>query len=219
MNIVDQIGKPYAEIQAQAYNRNPAGQIIYNATGLPDATVTYKDMGSGVSPWVGGITNSFRYKRFTLDILVDGKFGGFIYSGTNALAFRYGLAKATLPGREGGVVGKGVMEDGQTPNAKNVNATTYYQNLYGFGEPFVYSSDFIKLRSLTLDYSLPVKSWGKTPFKSATISVVGRNLWTIKKKTPNIDPESTYNNGNAQGLEFTGMPITRTMGVNLNLKF
>jgi hypothetical protein len=83
----------------------------------------------------------------------------------------------------------------------------------------VYSSDFIKLRSLSLDYSIPSRAFRNTPFKSINVSIVGRNLWTIIKHTPNIDPESTYNNGNAQGLEFTGMPITKTMGINLNVKF
>ncbi len=226
VNVVDQIGHPASELQAIAYARNPSGQIVYSNQGLPvvDADTTgatrYKNMGTGISPTVVGLTNSFRYKRFTLDILVDAKFGGVIYSGTNALAYRYGLSKGTLPGREGGVVGAGVTQDLHTPNTVSVNATTYYQNLYNFGEPFVYSSNFIKLRSITLDYSISPKIFGpKTPFKSITLSAVGRNLWTIMKKTPNIDPESTYNNGNAQGLEFAGFPITRTMGLNLNVKF
>jgi hypothetical protein len=39
------------------------------------------------------------------------------------------------------------------------------------------------------------------------------------KHTPIIDPESTYSNNNAQGQEFAGLPVTRTIGVNLNLKF
>ena len=220
VNVVDEIGKPSSELQAIAYKRTPGGQIVYNAQGLPDVATTNKDMGTGISPTVMGISNSFRYNRFTLDILVDGKFGGVIYSGTNALAYRYGLSKGTLPGRESGVVGAGVQEDLHTANNVNVNATTYYQNLYNFGEPFIYSSDFIKLRSMTLDYSVPVSGFGpKQPFKSITVSLVGRNLWTIMKHTPNIDPESTYNNGNAQGLEFAGFPITRTFGLNLNLKF
>ena len=100
-----------------------------------------------------------------------------------------------------------------------IAAETYYVDLYNFGEPFVYSSDFIKLRSVTLDYSFPSTMIGRTPFKSITLSLVGRNLWTIMKHTPIIDPESTYNNGNAQGLEFGSAPVTRTLGLNLNLKF
>lgn len=221
VNIVDEVGKPVSEIQAVAFQRNPAGQIVYNAQGLPVTATTNKDMGSGISPVTTGISNTFHYKSLTLNILVDAKFGGFLYSGTNALSYRYGLAKGTLPGRDvGTIVGPGVETDLHSPNTVAVPVETYYVNMYNFGEPFVYSSDFIKLRSLTLDYALPVKSFGEhNPFKAITISLVGRNLWVIMKKVPNIDPESTYNAGNAQGLEFAGMPITRTMGLNLNLKF
>ncbi|HMH23214.1 MAG TPA: SusC/RagA family TonB-linked outer membrane protein [Puia sp.] len=217
--IAQEIGKPYSELQVVAYKRNGAGQIEYDASGMPIKADKLKDVGTGVSPTTFGFGNTFRYKSLSLSFLIDAKFGGVIYSGTQALAYRYGLAKETLPGRETGVIGAGVQADEHTPNSKVVSAESYYTNLYNFGEPFVYKSDFIKLRSITLDYSIPAKKFSGTPFKAITVSLVARNIWTIKKYTPNLDPESTYNNGNAQGLEFTGMPITKTFGVNLNLKF
>ena len=52
-----------------------------------------------------------------------------------------------------------------------------------------------------------------------SVSLVGRNLWTILKHTDNIDPESAYNNTNGQGLEFNGYPATRNVGFNVNVKF
>ncbi len=220
--LAQQIGSPYSELQVVAFARNSAGQILNDtATGLPVQATGLKNMGTGISPWTIGWTNSFRYKNFTLNILLDGKFGGVIFDGTYALAYRYGLAKGTLPGRETGIAGPGVQNIGDktSPNTKILPAETFYVNLYNYGEPFVYSSDFIKLRSLTLDYSIPAKVFGKTPFKSVVISLVGRNLWTILKHTPAIDPESTYNSGNAQGVEFAATPLTRSMGLNLNLKF
>ncbi|MEO6000502.1 MAG: SusC/RagA family TonB-linked outer membrane protein, partial [Chitinophagaceae bacterium] len=212
------LDKPFAQILGNGFKRDPKnGQIIFNAQGLP-LTEGLKSFGSGVSPWTLGFTNSFRYKQFGLSFLIDSKLGGYIYSGTNALATRYGLSKATLPGRETGVIGQGVTESG-TPNTVVVAAQTYYSNLYNFAEPFIYSSDFIKLRQVIIDYSIPSRVYAKTPFKSITFSLVGRNLWTIMKHTPIIDPESAYSNSNAQGQEFAGLPVTRTMGFNLNLKF
>jgi TonB-linked SusC/RagA family outer membrane protein len=212
------LNKPFAQILGNGFKRDlKSGQVIFNDQGLPE-TEGLMNFGSGVSPWTMGFTNSFRYKQFGISFLVDAKFGGYVYSGTNALAYRYGLAKATLPGRETGVIGQGVNEAG-APNTVVVAAQTYYTNLYNFAEPFVFSSDFIKLRQVIIDYNIPARVFGKTPFKSVTISIVGRNLWTIVKHTPIIDPESGYNNGNAQGQEFAGLPATRTIGVNLNLKF
>ena len=217
--IAQEIGKPYDEIQVDAYQRNAGGQIINSPTGLPNPATNLKDMGTGVAPWTLGLTNTFNYKHWRLTFLIDGKFGGKIFDGDEALAYRYGLAKKTLPGRLTGITAPGVGPDGKTANSVLLPAETYYVDLYNFGEPFVYSSDFIKLRSLTLDYSFPSTMIGKTPFKSITLSLVGRNLWTIMKHTPIIDPESTYNNGNAQGLEFGSAPVTRTAGLNLNMKF
>jgi len=222
--IAQEIGKQYSEVQVVAFARNTAGQILNDpTTGLPVQAASVKDMGTGVSPWGMGLTNTFTYGKFALTFLIDAKFGGVIFVGTQALAYRYGLAKETLPGRENGIAGPGVVNTGgpqsTTPNTKILPAETYYQNLYNFGEPFVYSSDFIKLRSLSLDYNIPASLFHNTFFKSAVFSLVGRNLITFMKHTPNIDPESTYNNGNYQGLEFASTPLTRTMGVNLNLKF
>ena len=213
------VDKPFAQILGNAFKRDPkkTGKVIFNAQGLPE-TEGLHSFGSGISPWALGFTNTFRYKQFGLSFLIDAKYGGYIYSGTNALAYRYGLHKNTLPGRETGVVGYGVTESGAA-NTVVVAAQTYYSNLYNFAEPFVYSSDFIKLRQVILDYTVPSRVFNRTPFKAISISLVGRNLWTIMKHTPIIDPESSYSNSNAQGQEFAGLPVTRTMGVNLNLKF
>lgn len=212
------VNKPFAQILGNGFKRDAkTGQVIFNAQGLP-LTEGLKSFGSGISPYTMGITNSFRSGQFGFSFLVDARFGGYIYSGTNALAYRYGLHKETLVGRETGVIGKGINEAGQ-PNTVVVAAQTYYSNMYNFAEPFVYSSDFVKLRQIILDYSVPARVFNKTPFKAATVSIVGRNLWTILKYTPIIDPESTYSNNNAQGQEFAGLPVTRTIGVNLNLKF
>ena len=59
----------------------------------------------------------------------------------------------------------------------------------------------------------------KTPFNNLTVSVVGRNLGFIHKKIPNVDPDSNYNAGNAQGLEYSSIPVTRSFGFNVNAKF
>ncbi len=212
------VNKPFAQILGNGFKRDAkTGQVVFNAQGLP-LTEGLKSFGTGIAPWTMGLTNTFHYKQFSLSFLVDAKFGGSIYSGTNALAMRYGLSKATLPGRETGVIGQGVTESG-APNTVVVAAQTYYTNMYNFAEPFIYSSDFVKLRQLIIDYNVPARVFGKTPFKAATISLVGRNLWTILKYTPIIDPESSYSSGAAQGQEFAGLPLTRTIGVNLNLKF
>ncbi|WP_229214956.1 SusC/RagA family TonB-linked outer membrane protein [Dyadobacter bucti] len=212
------VGLPYSQIKGYDFKRDAEGNIVYNSQGLAMAG-DIRNFGSGVPPYTLGLNNSFSYKGITLSVLVDGKFGGYIYSGTNALAYRFGLSKETLAGREGGVTGEGVTESGETNTAK-APAQVYYSNWYSaIATPFVHKSDFIKLRQIILQYSIPGKYLNKLPFKGASFSLVGRNLLVLMKKVPIIDPEATYNNGNAQGVEFAGTPPTRSYGVNLNLKF
>jgi len=213
------VGLPYSQVKGFDFKRDDQGRVVYDAQGYP-LQGNLMSYGSGVSPWTLGFTNSFRYKGVGLSFLVDGKFGGKIFSGTNALGYRRGNLKETLPGRDGGLIGEGVNENGEA-NTVRVEAQPYYDRIANnIATPFVYSSDFIKLRQVIIDYAIPSKYLGsKSPFKAISVSLTGRNLWIIHKKTPNIDPESNYNNSNAQGLEFYSAPPTRSMGVNLNLKF
>ncbi|MNY27720.1 hypothetical protein D3C86_1616470 [compost metagenome] len=113
------------------------------------------------------------------------------------------------------------MNGSGAANTTAVDAQTYWKYVVdqSFTEEFVYDAGFVKLREISFGYTLPSSVLSKTPFRSASLSIVGRNLWTIHKNTPNIDPESAYNNSNAQGLELNGYPMTRNVGFNLNLKF
>jgi TonB-linked SusC/RagA family outer membrane protein len=212
------VGLPYSQIVGFDFKRDASNNIVYDAAGLP-LQGNLKNFGSGVSPYQMGLTNSFRYKKFTLSFLVDGKFGGYLYSGSNAFAYRFGLAKETLQGREGGIVGAGVNQQGQA-NTVSASAQAYWGNLYSrIATINVFKSDFIKLRQVVFNYSFPRALINNTPIKDVSIGIVGRNLFTFMKKVPNIDPESTYNSSNAQGLEYAGAPVTRTVGLNLNVKF
>ena len=96
----------------------------------------------------------------------------------------------------------------------------YYNNVRNnITEEFVYKSDFIKFRELSINYNFPKSILSKTPISSLTISAVGRNLWVLHKESDNIDPESSFNAANGQGFEWGGFPSSRTFGLNLNVKF
>ena len=217
------VGKPYGQIVGYQYLRDNGGHIVYDSTGLPLASTNLVALGSGQYNKTGGLTNDFHYKNFSLSILIDYKFGAKIYSGTNLILYSDGLQKNTLAGRETGYVGKGVTQDGHT-NSVVVPSQTYF-NAVAFGanntidEEFVYDASFIKLRSLNISYNLPAKYLKGKFIKGLTLSLVGRNLAILMKHTPNIDPESNYDNSNAQGLELSSYPAVRSFGFNLNAKF
>ena len=139
-----------------------------------------------------------------------------------------GFTQQTLLGREGeaaltvtGVTPNGT--GGYTPFTKTLapgEANNYWGKLGDrAAEKFVYDASFIKLRQLTLGYMLPKKLFTKTPIQSLMISIVARNLAILKKNVDNIDPESSYTSSNSQGLDYFGMPATRTLGLNLRATF
>ncbi|WP_321518923.1 SusC/RagA family TonB-linked outer membrane protein [uncultured Bacteroides sp.] len=217
------IGDSYGEIVGYKYKTDAKGNRVYTSAGLPVRSDDVDVLGSGVYKWTGGFHNDFSYKNFTLSFLLDFKLGAKLFSGTNYSLYGAGLQKNTLQGREGGMSVTGVDVNGNSFSKTGVNAQTYWQSVLdnNITEEFVYDASFLKLRELSFGYNFP-KSFlaSKVPFvKSLSISLVGRNLWTIIKHTPNIDPESAYNNSNGQGLELNGYPATRNVGFNLNVKF
>ncbi|MBO9204694.1 MULTISPECIES: SusC/RagA family TonB-linked outer membrane protein [Niastella] len=117
-----------------------------------------------------------------------------------------------------GMIWKGVTTAGNA-NTTIIPASQYYKAPRSIEEQFVYSADYVKLREVKLGYTIPARFIRKIKGVSATVSLVGRNLWIIHKNVPNIDPETAFTNGNAQGLEDLGNPTVRSYGLNLNLKF
>ncbi len=221
--ILHMVGLPYAQIFGRPYKRDSTGQIIYDADGFPSQKdVLPVPFGSAIYKTTGGFSNELTYKSFNLAFLFDFKFGAKIYSGTNLLHYFHGHHIKTLEGRDTGYIGKGVTEHG-LPNTTRVASQDYFKEISGgqhhVSEEFVYDASFIKFRSLALGYSVPQSALKKGFMKGLSFSLVARNIAIIMKHTPNIDPESNLNNTNAQGLELSGYPSVRSIGINVNVKF
>lgn len=218
------VGSPYGTITGIT-QKVINGQPVYTSEGLPVRNDVYESIGMSVAPFSGGITNSFSYKGFNLNFLIDSKIGGEIHSGTNMSLDQWGFSENSLIGRDGQepLTVTGVNEDGEPLNLTLTprQAQAYWSNLGARdATQYIYSADFLKLRQLTLGYNLPSSIVSKTPFQSIGVSFVGRNLAVLYKDIPNIDPESTYSfNGGAQGLEYFALPATRTYGFSLNITY
>jgi len=151
---------------------------------------------------------------------IDYKAGGKMLSSSNLNFLRQGLSKASLPGREGGVIFPGVNQDG-TPNTTAVNAEDFYANYRSQNilDPFIYNSSFVKLRNLSLGYDFS-SLVNKKYIKGLVLSAVCYNVLIIKKYVDNIDPEAMSYSGDAlTGYEQASLPTVRTYGFNLNVKF
>lgn len=134
-----------------------------------------------------------------------------------------GLYYAQVNGQSTRVYQDGIMVEGVTEsgskNEEVVSAEKYYHRIYSIAEANVYDASYVKLREVALSYRLPRLWTQKLHLQEASVTLTGRNLWTIYKSVPNIDPESALTTGNAQGVEAYSLPTTRSFGVNLSVNF
>ncbi len=218
------VGQSMGQLFGFGYLRDDQGRQVFDpGNGRPLRTPTQIQYGSAIPKWVGGITNSIHYKQLSASFLVDFKLGHKMISGTNHNAWRHGLLKETLPGREEGfVIGDGVNPNGEVNTAK-AGVQAFYETIrsQNIAEQFVYNAGLWQLRQITIGYDFSKLLPDNIPFiKGARLSAVANNIAVIKKWVPTIHPDQFgFPSDNLIGLEATGLPITRSMGFNLNLKF
>ncbi|OJW30608.1 MAG: SusC/RagA family protein [Sphingobacteriales bacterium 46-32] len=212
-----------------------AGQMVYGSNGRPIATTNRILLGNYNPDWLMGVGSSLNYKGIRLSFLFDIRQGGELYSHTQTVGREGGIIEETLEGRAdgydlskpgNGVIGQGVVQnpDGSfSANTKKLTAREWHTAWTGgrnIAEGVMYDASFVKLRELQLGYTIPDKVFGKLPFRSATITLVGRNLF-LWDNVPHVDPETmSYSGGTAlPGIEYMALPSTRSYGINLSFKF
>ncbi|AFD08379.1 SusC/RagA family TonB-linked outer membrane protein [Solitalea canadensis] len=240
------LGEPYGTIRGGnfVFDDNGNKVVIDNSkdnnpdndalNGFYQASATSNEIIGNINPdWIGGMTNSFRYKNLAFSFLIDVRQGGQVFSLDQYYGLATGMYEETAglndlgnpvrnPKSEGGgVILPGVKPDG-TPNDIRVSATNF--GTFGYrrnpAAAFVYDASFVKLREMSLTYSLPASVVSRiAPFKGIDLSLIGRNLWIIHKNLPNADPEDGMSSGNVQGYQVGSYPTARTFGFNVKLKF
>lgn len=223
--IVAQVGGSMGDLYGRGYQRAPDGQVIYDGTtGVALLTEGVKYLGNILPKWKLGFTNDFYFKQFHLNVLFDAQYGGVAHSLTHYKLAEQGKTTNTLPGRYNGIIGNGVVADGDGKFRKNdVIATDideYYRSHYGVdnAEGSTFRTDFVKFREARLDYTLNPKLAKRIGFQRATFGIYGRNLF-IWTDWPVFDPEfgTLSDTDITQGFEIGQFPSTRTIGFNLVL--
>lgn len=200
-------------------------------------------VGNVVPDWIGGVTSTLTYKDFRLSALIDIRQGGDVFFGSHAIGSAYGQSPETLDGRnaeygglpytdsEGvtrniGVVKEGVYSNGQ-PNDQVVPYYRKYQDVFSWGagsgpvSASVYDGSFIRLRELSLTYTMPRSLVERSKFlNNLSLTLIGRNLWFLQNNAPlNLDPAAVNGAGVSQGMEWGSLPGTRNYGAVLRVGF
>jgi hypothetical protein len=224
-------------IFGDAYRKTEDGRLIIGADGWPLADTQQRILGDPNPDWFAGWRNTFSWKGLTLSALLDFRTGGDMWNGTFSVMNYFGTTQETAEQRNiRGYVFDGVVQVGQdeagnpifeqnaTPvdfanPANGVGGTKWTRYGFGFTNDNVEDASWVRLRDVTLSYSLPGRLLDNSPITALDISLTGRNLW-LKTKYKGIDPEANLTgSSNGFGLEYFGMPNTKSYGVALKVTF
>ena len=232
-----QEGGSFGDLVGFVWKKDVKGNYIVNANGTPYTS----DIAGDEQTYIGnfnpkatlGLTNSFEYKRFSLRVLIDGRAGGTVISGTEMNLAYSGITEGTEQYRDAASWSLGGVDKNGAAVSSKISAQQFWQTAsgkrYGVGEFFAYNATNFRVRELSIGYSIPVGA--KFFIKDARFSLVARNLlWIYRGKSimniPGLekrkmwfDPDMSLGNGNYQGVEYGTLPGTRSLGFNLRLSF
>lgn len=228
------VGQPYGVLEGPDFKFLNGNRVVSNTgstAGLYVIPAKATNSFGNVNPdWIGGITNTFHYKNFSLSFLIDVRQGGKLFSLDQYYSFQSGISLLTVGKNDLGndkrlpiAQGGGVILAGVTPDGKANTQRVWINSansLYLPQSQFVYDASYVKLREASINYHLPDHVLGNQKYlKGVDFSLIGRNLWLIHKNLPMADPEETTSAGNLQGYQSGAYPTVRSVGLNVKLKF
>ena len=213
--------------------------IIDDATGLYATTkVTTNVIGNREPDFIGGLNNNFRYKNLNFSFLVDIRKGGDIYNGTeyfltvNGLSTRTidresvtvsGVSKATGDARSYTYkAGETYIINGASRSGEYM-IQQYWANYCENAYNFMTSTNWLRLRSMSLSYDFTGLLGNRSFIKGLSASVAGYNLllWTnYKGMDPEVSVSGSGTGGSgSMGIDYCGVPATRNVTFGLNVTF
>ena len=193
----DSQGRVYIDNEGKVYTDNNVGDIKLGSV-FPKCNMAWR--------------NDFSWKGLNVGLMFSARFGGIVYSATQATLDSYGVSETTAQARDLGYV--------EVNGGDHINPETWYTTIgskNGVPQYYTYSATNIRLQEASIGYTIKKnKLWN---VGDITLSLVGRNLLMLYCKAP-FDPEATASTGNYyQGIDYFMTPSTRSIGFNVKVKF
>lgn len=213
------VGQPYGVIMGSSFKRNEQGKLMIDESGLPFSDGSINNIGNITPDWMAGLTNTVRYKQFSLSFLFDMKKGGDIQNNVDGYGYFYGSPKVTEDRADRIVDGISVVDN--KPNTISVTGMDYWRRLSGVTEAVIQDGTYIKLRTVTFSYDFGKSLFPRSFMKSATFAVTGRNLWIHSPHFTGGDPETSPfgSNNSSQGIYSFSTPTSRSINFSLKASF
>lgn len=238
-----EMGDMYAQTWVTVPDGEFKGQPLLSDEGGYQKGNDYVKIGNYNPDFMLGISNTFTYKGFTLNVLIDWRQGGKFFSYVAKNLLSDGRTQTTVPGRDpktGGLAWTdadgnkrtdgmtlfGYVSDGNGKYKLN-DVITDPENYYGeyywdFPARSTFDASYVKLREASLTYAFPKKMLGRVPLNNLSVSLIARNLFTWTAAESGYDPETamTLSNGSfSPGVASWGLPYTRSFGAKIGFNF
>jgi TonB-linked SusC/RagA family outer membrane protein len=215
-------GQPFGVLYGGRFLRNENGAVLVGNDGYPLINPVAGIVGDPNPDFTLGFRNTFTFKGLSLTALIDYKQGGDIYNGTRGVMTSLGTHKDT-ENREEDFIFNGVNVNTGEPNTVVVKRNRDYYSrqggLAGLSEAYIEDGTYVRLREVSMSYSIPKKWLTVLPVSGLNIGVSGRNLF-LKTKYSGIDPETNLSGAsNSLGRDYFNMPNTRSYEFSLQFTF
>lgn len=218
----------------------PNGKYLIDPkTGLYQINPAVLVVGNREPDFIGGFENTFRYKAFTLSLLLDIRIGGDVFNGTEYAMVVNGLSKQTLQNNRQSVTLNGVSSlsgsdttitysadqsytIGSTTYSGNAMIQNYWSNYAANSYNFITSVNWLKLRSLSLTYDFSGILKNQKVIKGLTATAIGTNLFTwtnYKGMDPEVSAAGGTGGSGSTGIDYLGVPAVASFTFGVNLKF
>jgi len=227
-------GEEYPSLRGTGYARDPgSGEVVVDGReflpsgdpnptyGMPLRAPNEVILGTAQPDFEVGFISRFSYKNFALSAQVDWRQGGQFSSGQNRLGRLYGVNSETenreenyiYPGKKGYYQDGELVVEGDNDITIQRGQRFWQSNQDPINESNVFDATYVRLREIKLSYNLPISFLDKFGMRSATIYLVGRNLWT-EAAVPHFDPEM-FNNSATES--YNSYPQTKGFGGGIQI--
>lgn len=210
-------------INGGSWRTNENGELLIGTNGYPLVNTVLNDIGDRNPDWIAGITNSFRYKQFSLSFMWDFRVGGQVFNNTEAFLVSRGLSTKTLD--RGTHLFEGIVLATGERNTQTVALNqNYYQSVYAANHSnFVEDGSWARLRYATFTYSIPRSVLNSLRIQRLDFTASGRNLFLFTPYS-GVDPEVSgsgagVGGAGSFGFDNLGIPATRGFDIGLRLVF
>jgi hypothetical protein len=226
-------GEPFGVLYGGQFKRAPDGRNVVDNQGAYESSGEYGIIGNPNPNYNMNWMNNISWKGLSFGFQFQYIDGGDIYSSTvQSMLARGNTSDTDVDRNIPLIMPHAVKQTGTDDNGDPIYVTndiqtyigdTFFDAYFGSREGGVFDATVIRLREISLGYSLPKSILDNSPFGRAGITISGENLWYSAPNFPkgiNFDPEvSSLGVGNGRGFDFRTAPTAKKYGITLSATF